>query len=303
MNKVSVIITTYNSESTIHNTLSSILNQDGINEKFELEIIVIDDCSTDNTYEIVKEYDDVIFLSTGKNSGGPNKGRNIGLETSSGDYICITDHDDEWHSDRIKNVLPQLIKVPIVSSGYTLFDRTDNKKIERVKDSNEPYIYYEKDVTFIKCLSKSRKGQSVYLGSLIFRKELAHIQFEEQYGVVDFDWLVRLFQGQDSIEICQSLYTRLVDGGNLSLDKTYRERDFEYSLLFLKTYENEYPYEVREAIQRINGSRARYFYLIGDMKNARFYFRKSSKTVKTLAYYFTTYIGSKLVKRLFKVFG
>lgn len=143
----------------------------------------------------------------------------------------------------------------------------------------------------------------MYLGSLIFRKELAHIKFEEQYGVVDFDWLVRLFQGQDSIEICESLYTRLVDGGNLSLDKTYRERDFEYSLLFLKTYENEYPYEVREAIQRINGSRARYFYLMGDMVNARHYFRKSSMDVKTLAYLITTFVGASFVKKYFKVFG
>ncbi len=303
MDKVSVIITTYNSERTIQNTLSSILQQKGAGEQFMLEVLVVDDCSTDKTHDIVRKQDGVIFLSTGKNSGGPNKGRNIGLEHSTGDYLCITDHDDEWHSDRILKILPHLKKVPIVSSGYTLLDRSENKKIERVRISSEPFIYFEEDATFLKCLSKSKIGQSVYLGSLMFRKELAHIQFEEQFGVVDFDWVVRLFQGQDSIEICESLYTRLVDGDNLSLDESYRKRDFEYSLLFLKTYENEYPKEVQDAIHRINGSRARYYYLMGDMKNARFYFRKSSMTVKTLAYYLTTYMGSKFVKRFFKVFG
>ena len=99
MKKVSVIITTYNSEKVIQSTLDSILNQEGINELFELEIIAVDDCSSDHTTAILSK-NNISFFSTTSNSGGPNKGRNIALKKATGDYTCIVDHDDIWHSNK-----------------------------------------------------------------------------------------------------------------------------------------------------------------------------------------------------------
>ena len=52
---VSVIVTVYNSETTIEKVISRIKNQSGVNIDFELEIIVIDDCSTDKSYSILKQ--------------------------------------------------------------------------------------------------------------------------------------------------------------------------------------------------------------------------------------------------------
>lgn len=98
MTTISVIITTFNGSKNINNTLRAILQQEGINSLFELDIIAIDDCSTDNTLEILNEYPIRIF-STETNSGGPNKGRNIGLANAKGDYICIVDQDDVWHTN------------------------------------------------------------------------------------------------------------------------------------------------------------------------------------------------------------
>lgn len=303
MDKITAIITTYNSESNIRRTLDSILSQDGLGELFELEVIVVDDCSEDDTERIVRENYDVIFHKSEQNSGGPNKGRNIGLSKASGDYICIADHDDIWQSNRIVAVLPYLNKTPIVSSGYSLLDLSENKKVDRVKSVEVPFIYYEKDVTFLKCLSKAREGQVAYLGSIIFANSLSHIHFEEQHGVVDYDWLVRLFEGQDSIEVCSSLYTRLVDGKNLSLNAVYRKQDYEYSISFLKKYKYHYPNEVKLALNRINGTYARYFYMVDEMEKARHYFKKSARTAKTFLYIISTYWGSNLVKKFFKVFG
>lgn len=94
MKKVSVILTTYNSEKFVSKVIDSILNQKGVDELFQLELIVVDDCSQDKTREILKNYN-LEFLTTGENSGGPNKGRNLGLKAATGDYICIADHDDE----------------------------------------------------------------------------------------------------------------------------------------------------------------------------------------------------------------
>ena len=93
MKKVSVILTTYNSEYQIQEVIDSIYNQQGKGKLFEIELIVVDDCSTDSTQKILSK-NDIDFSTTSKNSGGPNRGRNIGLKQCTGDFICIMDHDD-----------------------------------------------------------------------------------------------------------------------------------------------------------------------------------------------------------------
>jgi len=75
--RISVILTTYNAEKPIRRTLNSVFAQNGINRDFELELIVIDDCSTDQTPDILQEYG-IDFYQTPANYGGPNLGRNCG---------------------------------------------------------------------------------------------------------------------------------------------------------------------------------------------------------------------------------
>ena len=302
MKKVSVILTTYNSENTIQRVLDFIKNQKGLGVQFDLEIIVIDDCSKDNTVGILKK-NDVVVLSTGSNSGGPNKGRNIGLQHATGDYICIADHDDEWKEDKIISLIPYLEKVPIVTSGYTVIDEKENKRIDRIKDASENHMTYSNNITFLDKLKKSQLGQNTYLGSIIYRSELKDILFEEHFGMVDFDWILRLFYQQPSIEVCKSLYNRYVDGTNLSLDEGYRLKDYEYSLKTLNEYGKEFPKEAKIGIKRTHGSLARYYYLVDEMKKARHYFLKSGLNLKIFMYYVTTFVGSSYVKRKFNVFG
>ncbi len=302
MKKVSVILTTYNSENTIQRVLDFIKNQKGLGVEFDLEIIVIDDCSKDKTVEILKK-NDVILLSTTTNSGGPNKGRNIGLEYATGDYICIADHDDEWKEDKIISLIPYLKKAPIVTSGYTVIDEKENKKFDRIKSGGETHMVFSKNITFIDKLTKSWSGQNTYLGSIIYRSELKNILFEEHFGMVDFDWILRLFYQQQSIEVCKSLYNRYVDGTNLSLDEGYRLKDYEYSLMTLEGYAEEFPKEAKIGVKKTHGSLARYYYLTDKMKKARYYFLKSGLSLKIFMYYLTTFVGSSYVKKKFNVFG
>jgi glycosyltransferase involved in cell wall biosynthesis len=302
MTTISVIITTFNGSKNISNTLRAILQQEGINKSFQLEIIAIDDCSTDNTLEILKKHPIRIF-STETNSGGPNKGRNIGLAHATGEYICIVDQDDLWHTNRISSVLPYIQKAPIISSGYTLIDTSTGKTIERVAQSKESFVLFEKNSTFLSKLTRSSQGQNTYLGSLLFHRSLRNILFEEHFGKIDYDWVLRLFHQQTSIEICSSLYTRIVDGTNLSLNPTYRRQDFYYSLYFIEQFENLYPTQTRIARKKIHGSRARYYYIMNDMRKARLYFRLAGFSFKNILYYCTTFAGSSFVKKQFNVFG
>jgi glycosyltransferase involved in cell wall biosynthesis len=302
MNRVSVILTTYNSAGCIQQTIQSILAQEGVGSLFDLELIVVDDGSSDDTTSILETMG-IPWHTTGKNSGGPNKGRNIGLALATGDFICIADHDDHWRPQRVRTLLPYLDQVPIVSSGYTLTDEQTGRVEERVKPADKAYIYYGNNVTFLKRLSRANSGQNVYLGSLMYRAELKEVFFEEYFGMVDYDWLLRLFHQRDSIEVCASLYDRKVTGANLSLNPFYRRKDYYYSLMAIEEYEDLYPEIVAASQRKIQGSRARFYYLLGDMPKARKYFIKSGMTLKTLAYYLTTYMGSGWVKRKFNVFG
>lgn len=88
--KFSIIIPAYNCEDLVSKCLDSILNQTYKN----FEIIVIDDCSTDNTLNVLKSYSNYIrIFSTPKNSR-QGAARNIGLDNCSGDYILFIDSDD-----------------------------------------------------------------------------------------------------------------------------------------------------------------------------------------------------------------
>jgi len=116
--KVSVVIPTYNSEKTIRRAIHSVLSQEGINDLFTVEILVCDDCSTDATLSIAKDYPVRMFTSN-KNSGGPNRGRNVGIRNATGDLIAFLDHDDEWLPTKVKEQLKQINKgYEFVYSSY-----------------------------------------------------------------------------------------------------------------------------------------------------------------------------------------
>lgn len=299
MIKISVILTTYNSQLFLERAINSVINQEGINTLFTLEFLVIDDCSRDNTLEILNEYK-IAYFKTERNSGGPNTGRNIGLSNATGDYIIIMDHDDEWCSDRILKQIRFTDKAPIVTCAHSLI--SDENEVRDLGKDFE-YRFYEKDKTFKDIISKTKNRQSSYLGSIMFHRSLKNILFEEHFGQIDFDWRARLFHNNPSVESGESLFNRYVYGENLSLDRTYRIRDYYYSLLTLEDFERDYPKEVKKGIKRINGTRARYHYLVDEMKMARRFFLRSHLNIKTFLFYITSFAGHKYVKRKFHFFG
>ena len=91
MKKVSIIVPVYNGQDFINRCLNSLINQTYSN----VEIIVINDGSTDNSLDLLKKYNDKIILINKENSSVSDS-RNLGLEKASGDYIMFCDIDD-WY--------------------------------------------------------------------------------------------------------------------------------------------------------------------------------------------------------------
>lgn len=96
---ISVVIPTYNRENTIEKCLESVLNQTYSN----IEVIVVDDCSKDNTIEVVKKIKDkrIKLYKLEKNSGACFA-RNYGVEKSRGKYIAFQDSDDIWIKNKLE---------------------------------------------------------------------------------------------------------------------------------------------------------------------------------------------------------
>jgi glycosyltransferase involved in cell wall biosynthesis len=116
---VSVIITTYNSEKFIPQTLQSVLNQTYNN----LEIIVVDDQSSDRTQELVRSFildDDRIKLITVNHAGRPSVTRNTGVDNSTGSFIAFLDGDDIWTADKIERQIKYLLNDPECALVYSM---------------------------------------------------------------------------------------------------------------------------------------------------------------------------------------
>lgn len=110
--KITVIIPVFNGEEHIHRTLNSLLNQTFGFEN--IEVIIIDDCSTDDTPNIIKEYSNkypnIKSFFSEKNYGAAGKGRNVGLENASADYIMFLDSDDEFALDMCEVMYTTIIE-------------------------------------------------------------------------------------------------------------------------------------------------------------------------------------------------
>jgi len=97
---VSIIMPCYNSETTISQSIKSVIEQSYQN----WELLVIDDLSTDLTEDMVLNFCDtrIKYFCLEKNSGSPAEPRNLGLRVSKGKYIAFLDSDDLWHKTKLE---------------------------------------------------------------------------------------------------------------------------------------------------------------------------------------------------------
>ena len=125
--EVSVIIPAYNSEKTIERAIRSALDQVNV----EVELIVVNDCSSDETYHIIKglaEIDERIKLYSNNQNLGVAQTRNIGCSHAKGKYIAFLDSDDFWELDKLNTQL-EVMKSEHAQLSYTSYGiiRDNNK--------------------------------------------------------------------------------------------------------------------------------------------------------------------------------
>lgn len=134
-NKVSILLLTYNGEKYLKETIDSCLNQTHSN----IEVCVIDDCSTDKTIEILKSYGDKIKVIYNKTNQGISANLNkLGLNVDS-DYIVWLGHDDKLAPNHVELMLSEFEEdTALVFCNAIIIDGNNNEK-SIMKNDNEMF--------------------------------------------------------------------------------------------------------------------------------------------------------------------
>jgi len=210
---ISVIIPCYNAEKYVYDSVVSILNQN----IHDIEVIVVDDASTDNSLQEIKRISDsrLILFSNDKNKGYLRTINSLLLHTK-GEYIAFQDADDLSHPDRLKLQFEYLIANPeisIVGTNYAVI--SEKGKIIRSHSAEENSEVLAKQL---------ESGNPFQKPSIMFRREvfLKIGGFREEFLTLkniseDYDWLLRAshhFQfgninGEDSLYFYRMVTTAM----------------------------------------------------------------------------------------------
>lgn len=201
---VSIIIPTYNREKLLVNSIKSVLSQTYCN----FELIIVDDCSTDNTEIEVKKIEDkrIKFVKLHENHGACYA-RNVGVEKAKGDIIAFHDSDDVWHSDKLEKQLNCLSSVgaDVVFCKMNAIDPDTHQKKIASCQFNKGFLLKNNDVLGIS--TQTIIGKANVFKEITFDPEVPRLQdfdllmrIHEKYSIYCFDEaLVDYNVGKDSI--------------------------------------------------------------------------------------------------------
>ena len=196
MTKVSVIVPVYNAEDYIEKCLDSLINQ----SLKDIEIIVVDDGSTDDTYKVVSKYKEKIKLIKQKN-GGVASARNKGLSVAEGEYIAFVDSDDWVELDMFSKLYNKAIEndYDAVECNFKYVD--DNEEWHGVIDVDTDVVSIDdKKKYFIKMFP-------VIWNKIYKRDKIKNIKFKDGVWAEDVEFLYRVIPNIDTIgKINEELY-------------------------------------------------------------------------------------------------
>ena len=231
MDKISIIIPVYNASKYLKKCIDSIVNQTYKN----IEIICVNDGSSDDSLEILKKYkekDDRIIIID-KENAGVCAARNDGIKSSTGNYITFVDSDDWLELDTIETLYKTLIneKVDVVRGNYYKnynYDKSNN--IGEVLDFNKTKLYTSDNTFGEKVIDRLIDGRiQGYVVLLLIKREyvLATSLFiEELKFMEDMVFYVDLLNNVESIYFLDKpLYHYYINSSSCTQSKEYYSRN------------------------------------------------------------------------------
>lgn len=207
---ITAIIPAYNGVSRyLEDAIRSALGQSFVQE---IELIVVDDASTDGTENLVRQHAKVLFVRRSKN-GGQATARNDGARVAKGEFLAFLDQDDLWDPSFLRETLEVISKHPdaavVHADGF------------QVNEHNE-IMHYDAAMKHASSITQMlRGGHDVATSGSLFRKACfdAVGGYDEQLTIwEDIDLAIRLYQRFSLIHLPKPLYRHRLYGHNASRD-------------------------------------------------------------------------------------
>lgn len=204
MIKVSIITVVYNNESTIERAIQSVINQKYPN----IEYIVVDGNSSDNTLNIINKYKDQIDLIISENDSGIYDAMNKGIKKSTGDVVGILNSDDSYYDE---------LAISHIANGF-MHDKVDSvfADVIIVKEKNQNHIVRYYGSKYFK-LWHFRFGHMPPHASFFVKRNLfeKYGYYDLRYRIsADFDLLLRyLYINKISYKYIPNIIVRMSLGG------------------------------------------------------------------------------------------
>lgn len=198
--KISIIIPFYNGANFLHEAITSVLNQKNQN----LEIILVDDGSTDSSLDVIREFNDPRIQVVQQANAGAAEARNNGVRHANGAFISFLDADDLWAADKLTLQIAAFMKNP---STHMVFGQ-----VKEFYDSSIP------------SQQTHQRTEKIFVGYspialLISKKDfLAVGEFQSKWKVAEFiDWYDRAKHlGFKEVVLPNIVAMRRIHAGNLN---------------------------------------------------------------------------------------
>ncbi|MDE6608555.1 MAG: glycosyltransferase [Lachnospiraceae bacterium] len=196
---VSVVIPTYNREKVLKRAMESVLSQSYTN----LELIIADDCSDDNTEQLVKsmmEEDGRIRYIRGERNLGPSGARNLGASVAKGDYIAFNDSDAIWKAGKLEKQLAFFEKhtdkeIGLVFHAYLLSGKDGTEACHPFEEIPEGF---RNETMMVHLLDEPLADTSAMMIPIKVWKAIGGFN-EELWSLEDYDLSLRIAEGY---EVC-----------------------------------------------------------------------------------------------------
>lgn len=275
MVKFSVIIPTYNQAHLLIKCLDSLLKQTYTG----WEAIVINNYSTDNTLEVLDNYNDKrIKYINFNNDGIIAKSRNIGIKNSTGEWICFLDSDDQWTPNKLEAYLPYLNEYDLIYSNMLKMNSSGKiiGKLIGYSINKQAPLY-----------QMLLNGNPIINSSVAVKKSILDMvgtlsENVSLVGVEDFDYWLRITKYSSRFKfIRQNLGYYYVGEGNMSIKKTQILKMSALYKCYLESIEDINLY--KEIKCRLRYRQARWLQLVDCNKLSKLYLWESIKS-KSLIY-------------------
>lgn len=266
--RFTVAISAYNIENYVKRAIDSVLNQTFKN----YELLVIDDCSTDSTVEVIKQVvgQNAKILQTKKNSGTAAASRNIAIENAQGEYLLFLDGDDELYSNETLKEIDEHIKenkYDIIYFGYENVGHTENSYRISTKENStrearlicdESFSVSSKvwNVEFLRN-NNIRFKEGMYYEDELFSIKSNILSKVTTYGEFAIFKYHRNREGsvmtKPTVKKCSDWYRMVAEVTDLY--EITPEEDRKYLLSFLKNESDSIPLRVENIIEALRENR------------------------------------------------